>query len=157
MTSPSDGTGQVDPARSTNTADRERFRRVDQLFEAALALPANERAAFLEALPEDDAWLAGDVRRLLDAQLRAADFLEAPLREVVPDLLVAPPESVAPDHAGAFRIVREIGRGGMGVVYLAERDDAHLRQRVALKLIRHAESGEAGVRRFIRSHSVADR
>ena len=61
------------------------------------------------------------------------------------------PESPAsPSRIGPYRIEREIGRGGMGVVYLAERDDPTFRQRVALKVVRGTQSdGGASIARFL--------
>ena len=52
------------------------------------------------------------------------------------------------NRIGPYRIVREIGRGGMGAVYLAERDDEHYRQQVAIKLIKPGLGGEPIQRRF---------
>jgi len=132
----------------------ERFREIDRLFDAALDLPPERRAAFLQQLSATDPLLAAEVRRLLDASVRSGDFLESPAVELAAALLAAPLAALAPERVGPFRIVRELGHGGMGVVYLAEREDAQLRQRVALKLIRHVGSGEAVVRRFIEERRI---
>lgn len=138
-------------------ADRppnDRFAEIDRLFDAALDLPPDQRVAFVERSAGGDTSLAGEVLRLLEASSRVGDFLESPAAELVPELLAAPRDAPAPERAGPFRILRELGHGGMGVVYLAERADDQLEQRVALKLIRHAERGEAVVRRFIEERRI---
>jgi len=101
-------------------------------FERALDVPAENRLAWLEdkALPP---WLHARVLRLLDAQARAEDngFLDQPAMQPEPEDFPRIGEKVGP-----FRLVRRIDAGGMGVVYLARRDDGSFEQEVALKLIR---------------------
>ncbi len=138
----------------THASPNERFGEIDRLFDAALDLPPEQRAAFVEAEAKGDRVLLAEVLHLLEASSRSGDFLESPAVEVATDLLASPREAAAPERAGPFRILRELGHGGMGVVYLAEREDAQLTQRVALKLIRHAERGEAAVRRFVEERRI---
>ena len=96
-----------------------------------------------------DAELRQEVLRLLSADRRAGDFLSEPavafavsIADAIDDVeqLDDPP---APEIVGPWRILREIGRGGMGVVYLAERTGEQFRQLAALKLVR-AGVGERG-------------
>lgn len=101
-------------------------------LDQALEVPIAQRDAWLDELESREPDIAADVRRLLAAQSAAgfAFFLN---------------ESVAPASAahartgellGSFRILRELGQGGMAVVYLAERADGHYSQQVALKILR---------------------
>ena len=134
----------------------ERFKRADSIFDAALDVTPGERAAFVAEACGDDAELRADVERLLRAHGKSESFLGAPATDFVAPMLrnaaLASPTAAVPPpgHIGPYRIEREIGRGGMGVVYLAERDDPTFQQRVALKVVRNAPlDGGATVARFL--------
>ncbi len=119
-----------------------RLERMESLFHAALALPSSERGAFLRA-EETDSELRAAVERLLahhtenDASLR--DALNA---AVVADSSTRP----ARERIGTYRLLSELGAGGMGTVFLAERQLGETRQRVALKLIRGFPTSDARAR-----------
>ena len=136
----------------------DRFRRVDALFDRALDLPADDRRAFLDRVCGDEPDIRDAVLELLEAHRESADFLEivaAGLHESVlddPDAL--PVEDAVPERVGPFRVVRRIGRGGMGAVYLGEREDGRFRQRVALKLIRSPWAGDDLIRRFLEERRI---
>lgn len=115
--------------------DTERWRRLEECFDAASALPREERAAYLARLREQDSELANELQSLLEAHESSADFLEAGEPAPSPTATsghVLPTET----RLGAWRIVRIIGQGGMGEVYEAERADGQFEQRAALKLVR---------------------
>jgi len=123
--------------------DRERWQQVRELFDRALDLEPEARAAFLEEACADDADLRREVESLLAAEAASADTLavELPttmLREAIesatPEL--PPADRWAGLRLGAWRLDREIGRGGMGSVYLAHRADGQYMQRAAVKLVR---------------------
>jgi hypothetical protein len=122
------------------------------LLDAALDLPAETRADFLRRSCSDDASLHDEVTELLLACDSAADFLEAPASHAAQPLIVRElmTEAIASGaRFGPYRMIREIGRGGMGVVCLAERDDGEYEKRVALKLVlRRPGMEELSVRRF---------
>ena len=111
--------------------------RLEPLLDAALDLPPAERGAYLDGLD-----LPPEERARLDALL-AADADDAPVLDH-PDRLGVLVEAAdlggggaAPGtRVGPYRVVREIGRGGMGTVHLAERADGAFDKRVALKLVR---------------------
>lgn len=129
----------------------ERWHRVSELLDGALDLEPAERAAFLERACLDDTELRAEAQRLLRACEAATDFLIEPAAEFAAPLLAHAYEdsgAAVPERAGPFRIVGEIGHGGMGAVYLAERADAEFRQRVALKFVRGGLGSEYLVRRF---------
>ncbi len=105
------------------------------LFERALDLPAPERRSFVERECVDDPELARDVLQLLDED---ADPVDALVERIVPisrSVLIEP--TLQPgQRVGAYRLQGEIGSGGMGTVFRAERVDGEFQQRVAIKLIR---------------------
>ena len=135
----------------------ERFHRVDAVFDAALDVSLLDRTAFLDSACTGDADLRAAVDELLRAYDSSGAFLNGSAVEFAASLLDAAELRSASlplgDRIGPFRIVREIGHGGMGTVYLAERCDGHFEQRVALKLIRHAASG-ALVMRFLEERRI---
>ena len=128
--------------------------RVRDLFEAALKHRPGQRAAFLDEACGDNPAVRAEVTSLLDAHDGAADFIEAPVYEVAADLLADdPPESLAGRTLGQYIIRHEIGRGGMGVVYLA--DDTRLSRRVALKAIAPGAGSDARRRARMRQEARA--
>jgi len=104
---------------------------MEALFHAALERAAAERGAFLVA-EETDPELRASVARLLAHHTEG----DAPLRSALDAAVAETAVLHARDRIGAYRLLRELGAGGMGTVYLAERDLGGTRQRVALKLIR---------------------
>jgi eukaryotic-like serine/threonine-protein kinase len=104
----------------------ERWHRVEQLLDAALDTAPEERAELLDAACAGNAELRAEAERLLRACDESRDFLQEPAdvfaAPILASLAVAGP-AAAGDRIGAYRIIEEAGRGGMAVVYLAERDD----------------------------------
>ena len=136
----------------------DRFRRVAELFERALALPAGERGAFVRRECGDDEALAAEVADLLRRDGDAGDFLEgggaeARALESAAATLALPPGRTF----GAWTIVRELGEGGMGVVHLAERTQDGFTQRGALKLVRSAMPSAEMIGRFVRERRILAR
>jgi eukaryotic-like serine/threonine-protein kinase len=106
----------------------EAFGRAYAIFDAALDLPLQQRARHIARECADDAELSAAVQRLLDAHEHAPDFLVQPAVELAAPLLVAmtaatrgtaAESDVATRQVGAYRLVRVLGHGGMGTVYLA--------------------------------------
>jgi len=125
--------------RHMRGATRDRLREIDRLFDAALDQPPTLRKELLDHACADDAELRGEVERLLEAHHAAAGFLELPAAGFAAPLLDRAARLSAasvPARIGPFHVIREIGHGGMGTVFLAERADGQFEQRVALKLIR---------------------
>jgi eukaryotic-like serine/threonine-protein kinase len=124
----------------------ERWKQVDQLLQDALDRGPAERVAFLaEACGADDE-LRREVESLLGFHDRAGNFIETPPAEVAADWL-AVKEPRAGQAIGHYQLLRQIGRGGMGEVYLAR--DTRLDRQVALKLLPHRFTTDAQrVQRF---------
>ena len=130
----------------------DRYRRVDAVFDALLDVPPEEQMAFAERAAGDDPEVHAEVLRLLHAHRREG-FLESPPPlpgGALDDRGV--PEPRPPERVGPWRIVRLLGRGGMGTVYLAERADGQFEQRAAVKLIHRAAPGI--IRRFLEERRI---
>lgn len=118
----------------------EQFQRIERVFHAALALEPAARRAFAGEQLADAPELQTQLEQLLEAAERGTAFLET-------SLWVAGPAAEAPNPTlparmvGPYRLIRELGRGGMGVVYEAEQSMP--RRRVALKLVDGGPYGEA--------------
>jgi serine/threonine-protein kinase len=127
----------------------ERWTRVKKLFEAAADLAPHERAVLLSNECDGDDSLRREVESLLDSDAQTDAFIEQPVLEMPRDLFPEPPdESLVGRQFGAYQIIREIGRGGLGAVYLAARADDEYRKQVAIKLIRRGLDTEDILQRF---------
>jgi len=119
---------------------------IERLFEAALDLPENARAAFLESQDADPA-VRREVLSLLLHDESAETFFAREIRNEASSLV-----SSADLHEGLtigpYSVVSMLGRGGMGSVYLAERADGCFEQRVAIKVIQDSHPGTFLVGRF---------
>ena len=134
----------------------ERWAQVQALFHEALESVPAERAAFLLRACAGDLALQRDVESLLAADDRAGEFIEQPAVAFVPrhDLDF---DAVIGRRIGAYRLVREIGRGGMGAVYLAIRDDEAYCKEVALKLLERGMATHFFVSRFRQERQILAR
>src|SRR4051794_5764757 len=129
----------------------ERWAEAQQIFEAALALSPAARRAFVAERAAGDGSLAALVEGLLvaDAEesLAATTTLGSVVHRAMHDLADAQEAGALPARLGPYRIVRRIGEGGMGAVYLAERADDEFHQQVAVKVVRGLLDPER-IRRF---------
>ncbi len=127
--------------------DAARWERVQQLFHDAADRPAAERLAFLDAACADDPGLIAEVLSLVQADADGHALLDRDLADVAREVLEGGvPSALRAMQFGPYRITRVLGEGGMGVVYLAERDD--LASVVALKILRDAWLSPARRERF---------
>jgi eukaryotic-like serine/threonine-protein kinase len=136
--------------------DRLDWDRIHELFADALELAPTARRAFL------DAACAGqpEVRAELDSLLAAHELAGTFLSEAgagpggLPPLATPPLEG---ERVGPWRVLRLLGRGGMGAVYLAERADGEYQRQVALKLVKRGMDTDAVLRRFLEERQILAR
>ncbi len=120
------------------------------------ALPPDERAVYLEALADDKPEIHQQVVALLEAEEGSPSFLEEGLDGMFGDDAPLPADAplAAGEGLGPYRIIKEVGKGGMGLVYLAERNDGQFEQQVAIKVLRSDGLTDAGVQRFLLERQV---
>jgi serine/threonine-protein kinase len=127
--------------------DSERWERVQALFHEAAEHSAADRRAFLESACDGDVSLLKDVMALVEEDASGASFLDADVGEIAHAMLADTAEPLIPfKQIGPYRIQQVLGEGGMGVVYLARRDD--LGSQVAIKVLRDAWMSPARRERF---------
>lgn len=155
--------------------------RLEEIFERALGMPASARPGFVATACGGDRALEAEVLALLAADASESGPLDTPLSRIFAPLLAfqaaQPPEpadakseasaregdhghdsSLGPGrHVGPYAIVREIGRGGMGTVHLAERADGAFEQRVALKVVNAGILTAELEQRFLRERQILAR
>ncbi|HEY7386951.1 MAG TPA: tetratricopeptide repeat protein [Bryobacteraceae bacterium] len=105
---------------------------VEQLFHEAVELPPEARAAFLEKACAEDQDLYREVESLLACSDATLSALAEPVNAIAGEMIGNGPEG---RRIGPYRLIRLLGRGGMGVVFLAERADGQFTQQVAIKLM----------------------
>ncbi len=130
------------------------WQRVKQGFDGLFDLAPRERQQEIERLRVEDPEVCAEVERLFASLNQSGDFLEKPL-------LLDPTEFVNAEYAGwligAYRLLHEIGRGGMSVVYLAEPVGVEAGQQVAIKLVWPGFDTTEIKRRFRQEHQILSR
>jgi serine/threonine-protein kinase len=144
-----------------NSRNPERWQVVEAALEAALQVRTEERPALLRKLCGDDEELRREVDSLLAAHAAADGFLTTSAESFATPYLVAAAArepSDAPEAVlGRYRLIEEIGRGGMGRVWLASRADGQFDQQVALKLIKRGMDTDEILARFLRERQILAR
>lgn len=124
----------------------ENWDQIETLFQTAVELPADQRDTFLAQACQGDPALREEVDSLLSADSISGEAIDSAVQKEAKSLFGI--EEMAGSRVGPYRVIREIGRGGMGSVYLAVRDDDQFRKEVAIKFIRHGMDTEDVLSRF---------
>ena len=126
----------------------ERWRQIEDLFHSALDCEPRRRAVFLDSACAGDASLRIEIESLLSSYDKGS-FTETPaFAEGVKLLEEREEHSLAGQNIGPYRVIRKIGQGGMGAVYLAGRADEAYQKEVAIKLIKRGQDTDDVIRRF---------
>jgi serine/threonine protein kinase/Tfp pilus assembly protein PilF len=123
------------------------WERIQQIFDEASQLPPDRRQGWVADACQGDRTLFLQVESLLQALDQEGGFLE----QQIGSYAVRVAAAEIPEQIGAYRILSEIGRGGMGAVYLAERADGQYQRRVAIKLV---AGGSASAPELLRRFSI---
>src|SRR5579864_8850582 len=127
--------------------DSARWHRIQSIFHDSADLPPAERKPFVDAACGNDKELVVEVLAMLDQDASGHSLLDRNLADVAHETLTQPIHvSLMPKEFGPYRILKLLGEGGMGVVYLAERED--LGTQVAVKVLRDAWLSPARRERF---------
>jgi serine/threonine-protein kinase len=144
--------------------DPEQWRRARAVLDVVLDLPPDRRAAYLADACGADPALRRLVDELLAADAAADSFLAAPVVEraapLAAEVTEALPEAAPPTPprvVGRYRLLSELGEGGMGSVYLARRDDGQFEHLVAIKLLKQGLHGADARRRFLQERQILAR
>ena len=140
-----------------NPLSRERWLKVEDLFMAAASLPPENRRSFIASRCDGDDQLLEEVSSLLRYDTSGPDIeqslgIEATLRHGARGVLTGEP--LENTLLGPWRVERELGRGGMSVVYLAMRSDGQFSKKVAIKVIKRGMDTAAVVERFRRERRI---
>ena len=123
--------------------DPEKWQKVKSVFNDVIELDPTRREDFLASNTADNEILE-EVRRMLDADDESL-IVHSPFSKLAE---ISENGSKPPEKIGNYKIVRELGRGGMGVVYEAVRDDGEFSQRAAIKIIKRGMDSDDILRRF---------
>jgi eukaryotic-like serine/threonine-protein kinase len=131
---------------SERSAAESRWKQVEDLFFAAADLPENERTAFLDRTCAEDP----ELRRETESLLATESHAHLSIARVIAGAATALFDQASLEGArfGAWQIIREIGRGGMGAVYLAARADDEFNKQVAIKVVKRGIDTDAVLKRF---------
>jgi tetratricopeptide (TPR) repeat protein len=128
--------------------------RVADLLRAALDLPIADRAAWLARTCVGDAGLHATLAHLLELDARDSLAIDRPFDQLVAATLPSDEIVHAGERVGSYRLLRKLGEGGMGSVWLADRVDGGFTQQVALKLIRLGMDSAAVLAQFQREREL---
>jgi eukaryotic-like serine/threonine-protein kinase len=135
----------------------DRWQAVGDLFEQALALPTGEQSALVDRVSAADEEVRREVLSLLASHhALPGGFVQKRIHVALESFHQASSDACTPSRVGPYRLLRELGRGGMGAVFLAEREDEY-QAKVAIKLVRPGMDTEFILARFRRERQTLAR
>ena len=133
-------------------AMNENWERIQSLFLEALDLSPEERVRFLDSACAGDEEVRREVESLIDHDGAGDQRIAEALEDTAQSLFES--EDLTGTRLGAWHVIREIGRGGMGAVYLASRDDDQFQKRVAIKVVKRGMDTAELLNRFRRERQI---
>ncbi len=134
----------------------EAWQRIKKIFVEVAPLDPEKRSERLDELCCDDPLIRDEVEALLVSDSDAGDFIEESALSLI-GLSPAQSPNIVGRQIGHYRIIREIGRGGMGAVFLAERSDGEFEQKVAIKILGSAFPSREAIKRFRQERQILAR
>jgi tetratricopeptide (TPR) repeat protein len=135
----------------------ERWKRIEEIFEAAVERSGGPRAEFLDSACGGDPDLRREVEALLAFDARDEEYFDTTVRGTADMLVRRETESLVGQHLGPYRVTGAIGRGGMSVVYGAVRDDKEYEKQVAIKVVKRGMDSEFVLQRFRQERQILAR
>lgn len=140
------------------TTSAERWSRISTLFDELVELDRAQCEKRLAEIAAIDAALADEVRALLLADADASGLLDSDVVSAISSVLERDTDGMPADGlAGPYRLLRTLGEGGMGMVWLAERTDGAYEQQVAVKVLKRGMDTHAILRRFLQERRILAR
>ena len=138
------------------------WEQIEQIIDHALDLPEEERRKFIDTRCEGKPQLKGEVTKLLESIFDSEGWLENPedykrniYKEISDDVqLLSTQGSLLGTRVGSYCIEKQIGKGGMGIVYLAEHASEEIDHQVAIKIIQNGKATEENIQRFKREQQI---
>ena len=133
--------------------DSQRWLRVRDLFDHVIELEEADRAAYLQTACAGDSVLHREVLEMVAADESIGDVFQRVIADANETMTPAA-EGPCLERIGPYRVIGELGQGGMGVVLLAERDDGAYQQTVAIKILPAHRTGAEARRRFLAERQI---
>jgi eukaryotic-like serine/threonine-protein kinase len=133
------------------------WQRIEAIIDEVLELDEAGRRAYLDEACGDDHELRSEVESLLAYESKSGQALADAIQAGAASYLDECGGFAEGERIGVYRVIREIGRGGMGTVYLAQRDDDHFQKQVAIKLVTRGMDTGAVLARFRRERQILAR